>query len=229
MTFLELVNRARLECGVSGAQLTSVATDSALTQEGLRFKRWVNEAWREIQTQHPDWNWMRKQVSFDTVAGQNYYTPAQCNVTDLGDWKRNSFRAFTKAMGYGDEQLLPFMDYETFRNVYLYGNMRSTQTRPVSFTINPSDKSLILGATPPDVYTVVGEYFKKPTDLSADSDTPELPDRYQMLIVYKAMIFYAYYESAPEVLERAQRGEKKMLSLLEIDQIPVLTSGPPLA
>lgn len=229
MTFLELVNRARRESGVSGAALSSVATDSALTAEGLRFKYWVIEAWREIQTQHADWNWMRKPVSFNTTAGVNTYAPAACNVTDLGDWKRNSFRAYTTSMGYGDEQILPFMEYETFRNVYLYGNMRTTQSRPVSFTINPADKSLILGAVPNDDYTVVGEYFKKPVDLSADSDTPELPDRYHMFIVYKAMSSYAFYESAPEVLERAQRGEKKMLTLLEFDQMPVLTSGPPLA
>lgn len=228
-TFLELVNRARRECGVSGPAISSIATDSALTAEGLRFKQWVNEAWREIQTSQTDWNFMRKPVQFDTVAGTYSYTPAACGVNDLGVWKRNSFRAFNKVQGYPNEQIMPFMEYETYRNVYRYGNMRNTQSRPVAFSIDPATKSILLGAVPDDVYTVVGEYFRAPTDMTADADVPDIPDRYHMLIVYKTMISYALYEAAPEVLSRGQLGEKKLNSLLELDQMPILHSGAPLA
>ena len=64
MNFLALVNRARSECGVSGVALASL---SGLATEDARIKNWVAEAWHDIQLHKPDWNWMRKPVSFTTV------------------------------------------------------------------------------------------------------------------------------------------------------------------
>lgn len=229
MNFLALVNRARRECGVSGPALASIATDSALSAEGLRFKQWINEAWREIQTEHGEWNYSLKQVSFNTTAGTYNYTLTALGITDLGNWKRDTFRAYSTAQGYSNEQIMPFMEYETYRNVYRYGNMRDTRARPVAFSISPADKSLLIGPVPDDVYTVVGEYYGMPTDLTVDADEPTIPDRYHMLIVYKAMISYAGYEAAPEVMQRGIMGEKKLGALLRIDQLPILHAGAPLA
>lgn len=47
MNYLELVNRARVECGVSGNALTAVTGQSG---ENARFTGWINSAYVDIQT-----------------------------------------------------------------------------------------------------------------------------------------------------------------------------------
>ncbi len=230
MNYLALVNRARQEAGASGAAYTSL---TGLSAEGQRFKDWINQAFTDIQDHKPDWQWMRKSFQFNTVAGTSNYTPTAAGVTDLKDWKRDSFRCSTASASFADEQVLPFMAYETFRDVWQFGNMRTSQARPACFTVNPN-KSLTFGAIPDNVYTIVGEYYRLPVNLVNDTDDPsasgfDLPSHYHMLIVFKALQSYALYESAPEVQVRADAEVKRLLKRLEFDFMPLLVNGPPLA
>lgn len=231
MNFLGLVNRLRRECGVSSATLT---TFTSLSVEDTKMKDWVAEAWHDLQLHRPDWQWMRKSASFATTGGQQTYTPTQAGATDLADWKRDSFRCYTTATGYGDEQVLPFMDYETHRNVYQFGNMRSTQTRPVVFTVAPGTKNILTGPLPDAGYTIVGDYYRTVTDLSATTDDPasagnDLDARWHLLLVWMAAKAYAAFEAAPEVMSRADTESSRLLARLEADQMPPMTFGPPLA
>lgn len=231
MNFLALVNRTRRECGVSSSALSSF---SGLSVEDARVKEWVSEAWHDVQLHRADWNWMRKPVSFQTVAAQRSYTAAQAGVTDLGDWKRDSFRVYLTASGVVDEQFMPHVDYESFRNIYQFGATSSEPSRPRVFTVNPTDKQLVLAPIPDAVYTVVGEQYHTVTDLVDTTDDPSsaangLDARFHMLIVYKAMAAYASYEAAPEVLQRADTESRRLMNRLEFDQLPPITFGPPLA
>lgn len=229
MNYLQLVNRARQEGGVSGSALASLG--GTLSQESQRFKDWVNEAWRELQTHVQDWDFMRSDFSFTTTANVSEYTAATLStpLTSFRNWKRDSFRLYTTATGFGDEQILGFLDYETFRNQYLFGAQRDVRARPVLFSIKPN-KTLVLGSVPDSSgYTVVGEYFRLPGDLVADADTPGITTEYHMLIVWRAVREYALYESAAEVLARADQNIARLMSKIENDQMPEITSGPPLA
>lgn len=229
MTLLELINRARVECGVSGAQ-TPLTTAQSLTGESLRIAQWVISAWDDIQTAKGDWQWMRETVEFDTVAQQQFYTPTQAGIgSTFGNWKRDSFRLSTDGQAYADEQVISYMDYTTFRNLYMYGAMRTTYQRPVVFSVSPSDKSFGLGAIPDAVYVVSGEYYTTPVTLSADADEPAAPSRFHMAIVYRAMMFYGGFESAGEVYARGEQEFKRAMSRMEVDQLPTLVSGPALA
>jgi hypothetical protein len=91
VTFLEIVNRVRQNCGISGADLSTV---TGATGESLRIINWVNESWLDIQSMRPNWHWMRRSVAFPLVAGQATYTTAQTGVTDFGHWLRDSFRNY---------------------------------------------------------------------------------------------------------------------------------------
>ena len=231
MTYLDLVNRARRECGVSGADLTTLQNN--LTKEGQRFKDWVNDAWREVQMAKPDWEWMRLQFQFDTVVSQNTYSFSQTDTLDLADWRLDAFRCYTTATGTVDEQILPFMYYNTWRDVYQYASMRDTSGRPTVITIQP-DHTLAIGPLPDQVYTITGEFYRVPTDLTADADDPSsptngLPARFHMLLVYKAMAAYALFESAAEVAARAMKGEKHQMNRLLVWGMPMITMGAPLA
>jgi hypothetical protein len=227
MNFLALVNRARQECGVTGAALTDV---TGLSGESQRFVDWVNAAWVDIQTSKEDWQFMRESFSFNTVTQQQFYTTTDAGVSaTFGNWKRDSFRVSSVGQSFKDEQLTNFMEYTTFRNLYMYANMRTTYTRPVVVTIRPDDKALGFGAIPDQPYVITGEYYTTPIELTNKTDTPTIPDRFQLAIVYRAMMFYAGYESAPEVYDRGEYEFKRLMNRLLIDQLPTLVSGPPLA
>lgn len=230
MNYLQLINRTRVECGVSGAS-TPLSTAQSLTGESARIAAWVNSAWADIQTSREDWQWMRVQVDFNLVAQQQVYSPTQAGVAaTLANWKRDSFRCSSVGQNYQDEQLLNWMDYNIFRNLYQYGTMRTTYARPVVVTTVPgATKSLGFGAIPDQPYVITGEYYSLPTTLSADVDTPTFPDRFHLAIVYRAMMFYGGYEAASEVYQRGETEFKRLMNRLNIDQITTPVSGPPLA
>lgn len=225
MNLLQLVNQTRVECGVSGPTLSSVQN---LSGESARILAWVQQAWIDVQTSKEDWLFLREPFEFNTVADQWEYTAADAGLTDFGNWKRDSFRASTVNNLYRDEQLLNYMDWSTYRNLYRYANMRNTKARPVVVSIMPN-KDLAFGSTPDQAYTINGEYYTQPVGLSADTDVPGIPSRFQMIIVYRAMMYYAGYESAPEVLARGDFEYRRLYSRMEIDQLPTMVSGPPLA
>ena len=225
MNLLQLTNQTRVECGVSGPTLSSVQN---LTGESARILAWVQQAWIDVQTSKEDWLFLRETFEFNTVASQWEYTAANAGLTDFGNWKRDSFRASSVNNLYRDEQLMNYMDWTTYRNLYRYANMRNTLARPVVVSITPN-KDLAFGSTPDQIYTINGEYYTQPVNLSADTDIPGIPDRFQMIIVYRAMMYYAGYESAPEVLSRGDFEYRRLYSRMEIDQLPTIVSGPPLA
>ena len=225
MNLLQLVNQTRTECGVTGPALVTVQNQ---TCESSRMVAWVQQAWIDIQTSKDDWLFLREPFTFNTVAQQWEYTAAQAGLTDFGNWKRDSFRCSSVGQNYGDEQLMNFMEWTTYRNLYRYANMRQTYARPVVVSITP-DKSLAFGSIPDQAYVIDGEYYTQPVNLTLDTDTPGVPDRFHMIIVYRAMMYYAGYEAAPEVMARGEFEYRRLYSRLEIDQLPSITSGPPLA
>jgi len=47
--------------------------------------------------------------------------------------------------------------------------------------------------------------------------------------VYRAMMYYAGFEAASEVYQRGELEFKRLMNRIDIDQLPTLISGPPLA
>lgn len=213
VNYLQLCQRTAVECGAQGTLTTVVGAAGSLG----RIVEWVGDSWSDIQMDHDDWDWMRSSnllgagVSFVTVAGQASYPlgtgPGTVGVAvdAFGKWDRGTFRNFTTAVGFRNETYMDDISFDTWRNSYMYGAMRSEQTRPITIAIGP-DQSLNLGPPPNGQYTITGDYFVAPQDLALDADVPlGLPTRFHILIVYRAMLKYAGYESAPEVYERASR------------------------
>ena len=230
MTFLELVNMARREGGAAGGQAPLTTLGGVLSFENTRWKNWIADSWRDIQTFKRTWTFMEREFTFQTTAGVQQYVAGTLStpLTSFANWNRKTFRCYRTAIGYSDEQLLPFLDWETFRNLYQYSSMRTTQQRPVVYTIDPL-KKLLLGPLPDDAYTIEGWYYKAPQTLVADADVPELDDEFHDLIVYWAIQKYAFYEAAPEALERAKSEGGPMLAQLTMDYLPSVTMGAPLA
>jgi hypothetical protein len=233
MNLLQLVQAAKREAGISGANPVTVQNP---VEEVARVVGWVNAAWLDIQTLHNEWEFMRGSFSFNTVAGQGEYTPVQAGVylpatptvSNLGSWKKDSFRKYLDSNGSATEAYLPFLEYNTFRNMYLFGAMRTQRTAPATFSVNPG-KNLVIGNLPDDVYNINGEYFAMPGAMALDVDTPNMPAQFHMAIVWKALAHYGMYEAASEAVQKGEREYSRLLSRLEADQLPMITFGAPLA
>lgn len=233
MNFLQLVQRVRQECAVSGTGPSSVVDQTGMS---LNLVNWTNDAWLEIQGMHDDWGWMRQPFKFDTVAGTGDYAPASTTNTltsnllsDLRYWYRDTFRSQKKSIGESDEMWLVEWSYNTLRDTYRFNSNNSLQARPMVFAVDYNGKDIMLGPKPDDVYEIIGDYQQLPTSMTANDDVPGLPEHLHMLIVFKAMISYGLYESAPEVIERGQLNFSRLMSQLEREQLPKVSLTEPLA
>lgn len=215
MNFLQLAQRLQQEVDTSGNDSTVVGAAG----EWKRICDWISQSYLEIQQNQKNWNWMRAEISFNTIANQAEYpfASAPLSLTDFARWRDESFRIYYNDVG--DEHLLEQMDYRAFRDAYLISTHRTSYSYPSVITVSPSD-SLILALPPNDIYTVTGVYYKKPVELLLDTDEPDIPEQYHMLIVYRAMQEYGFYEAAPEVIQRSTARYSEMLQNLILDETP---------
>lgn len=222
MNFLQLVNRAVMEAGVTGTTATNTTVQDA-SGELLRFATWVNQAWEDLQNEHDGaWNWMNTSFSFTTIAQQAEYpyASAPLSLTNFGSWDTDTFRIYKTDIG--SETYLPHQEYRYFRDQFLIGTLHTTDSQPSVFTVSPS-QSIILALPPEDTsYVISGRYRTTVSTLSADTDTPEMPTRFHMLIVWGALISGGWYENAPEMLARGTKEYKKLKAALEHNQLPAI-------
>ncbi|MBK8772466.1 MAG: hypothetical protein IPM06_18870 [Rhizobiales bacterium] len=221
MSFLQLAQRLREKCRISGTGPSSVIGQ---TGEMLRVVNWINDAWLDIQEARPNWKWMQGDVIFNTVVQQATYTPAQCSASDMASWDfSQSWRIYSGSSE--NEQFLDVIPYSDWRDTYMFGSMRTSYSQPVAVAETPSG-GLAFGQIPDAIYTVDGKYFKEPSALVNNADTPGMPDKFHLMIVYRAMMFYASSEIAPEVYQEGLQEFRRMMSRLERDQLdPITISG----
>lgn len=214
MNLLQLTQRLRQEGGVSGNDNT-VANAAG---EWKRLVDWVVDAWVDIQEEETEWDFMREDFSFTTTPGQAEYAPdgAPLSLTDFRRWMNNTFRL--QQTGIGDEVFMSQLPYDNFRNIFQFGTYRDQEAVPYTISIHPS-KSLILGPKPLGAYTVLGQYYKLPETLVDDTDEPSFPERYHMIIVWRALLSYGGFEMAEEAVARANREYLKIMDRLRFDQL----------
>lgn len=229
--FLDMVRQLAKECGTTKDPVTTITTVQSATGEVGRLAAWIQNAWRDIQSKHPDWQFLRASISWATIDGQATYTPTQCGIAAnaFGAWARDTFRNYNTAAGQNSEIFMGYMPYDSWRNAYQYGALRTAKSQPFMVTICP-DKSIGLGPVPLVGYTVLGDYYTAPVDLQADADVPSLPAWHsKMLIVAGGMKQYGAFESAPEVYARGQALYDSLMTRLENDQLPNISGGMALA
>ena len=219
MTNLELANALVELADISN---TPLATLQSQTGVNLRVKNWIKQAWVDIQNLRPEWQFMRKDLSFVTASSQSYTLAAMgVGTSDTHPLKKldnDSLRLYTTATGVADEQFLSFQDWPTFRDTFLYQTRQSG--RPTIFSVDPADKSLVLAFNPGTGYTVTGYYNRTAVVLSADDDEPACPSDFHMAIVYRALLKYAGFEAAAEAKQEAKENYGPLIAALSADQLP---------
>lgn len=218
-TLLQLVQRLHAECAIPGDPPSTLA-GLAAGSEAQRLKDWIIDAWVEILELHPDYKFRRRSCSFTTINQQGTYTQVECGLTDgsVGVWLLDTFRYYITASGTASEQHLGEINYDVWRNEYLFGANRTHYTQPLVVGQNPSNDGLVIGPIPTSGYTIIGDYYLAPTAdrLALDADVPGLPEKYDSLgIVGKAMIEYGGFEAANDAYQRGLAWYQKLVNRLE--------------
>ncbi|MCP3683286.1 MAG: hypothetical protein GY861_11410 [bacterium] len=227
MNFLQLCQRLRQEAGLSG---NGPATTVGQTGIESQIVDWINSAYVDIQSQHSNWLFMQDDFSFNTTASKREYSITETGVTDLESWKINTddtFRIYLTSSGIANEQYLYPLKWPVFRQMYLFGATRTAEGLPSYYSVQP-DKGLNFYLVPDAIYTVNGEYYKSPSELSGDTDTPDFPSQFHLIIVWRALMYYAGFDAANEKYATGNYEFKKLMRRLELNQLPQVTFGAPL-
>ena len=175
MNYLELVRRLRVEASVAGSIPASVAGQ---TGEIARLVGWVADAWREIQGNRL-WKWQWEQATVTVNATTNVVTssiPA---------------RRWVKDSAFITDKNLDFIEWGEFRLIYPVvsdGDITAWSIRP--------DNAFVTNYKPTTNTSISVERYAIPTELVNDGDTPAMPSRWHMAIVWKALMKYADCEEA---------------------------------
>ncbi|MFC0268577.1 phage adaptor protein [Kushneria aurantia] len=209
MTYLELCQRLRQEVGAAG---TGPANVNGQSGEYARLIGWVDQAWREIQAARTEWRfaWAEGAVEL-TPEFRDYSVP-----DDMARWLPETLRIGTDsvhALEYAESR-------ERFRT--------PGGSAPWLATLLP-DGRIRLDSFPREVSLLTFEYYRTPQVLTANSDAPRLPERFHLLIVYRAMIQYGLYENAPEVVQQGARNSQQMMMDMESSELPPLALAGALA
>lgn len=223
-TFLELCSDLRREAGISGAGPTTVVSQ---TGEMGRVVEWVKKAYRDLQNLHANWDFLKTEFSFSTIASTANYTKTAAGLTELGSWKVDEFTCYLTATGVADEQPLEYVPWDDFKAGYTLGTLSTQTNRPQVVTVKP-DQSLTFWPIPNDVYTIKGEYYKRAQAMTVNSDEPLIPLAFQDVIVWRALMFYGAYTGADEKYSHGQNEFKRLLAKLEENQLPAMMLGEPL-
>lgn len=224
LTRLQLCKRLRQEAAISG---TGPATTLGQTGEMGKVVDWIDSAYQDIQNLHADWDFLRTDLSFETISGTSEYSRTAISADEQGEWIDDSFRSYLTSAGVNGEQFMQWVPWRRFRDTYLLGAIRATTGQPRYITQQP-DTSLLMWPIPDAVYTVNGEYFERPQAMTTDTSYPLIPAKYQMIIVWRALMYYAGSAGAPELYAVGQREYKRLLNQLEAHQLPAIELAGPM-
>jgi len=215
VNFLALVQRLHSETGRSTAAPTTVV---AQTGQSLRLVNAVADAWTELQSER-DWRWMRGRTDAALTIGQQTYAGTDLGVaTRFGRWRKEDSTYSVCLYISGSPNTLwqaTQWDLDTFRQLYIYRTMG--QSTPIAWAIDESN-NILFGPAPAAAYKVRADYWKEPSTLAADADTPDMPDRFHMLLVWRALQDIAKYDAAAELLAKAEKNAGDMHDKLLFDQ-----------
>lgn len=235
MTFLQLVQALRREAGYASQGPSTVVSQTGMHEKAVE---WIKNAYIELQNAHY-WNWLRKEFTLTTTASDYEYAYGDCTdvptssaITRFKRWAiedpYNPTKCYLSSSGSGAEYWLTYIDWPAFRTLYLLGTQE--EGAPAHISIDPSD-NIVLGPTPNDTYVITGEYHKsaQTLDTTDNTDTPEMPSDYHMLIVYTAMEDAGFYDVADEILVRGDRKKRRLMRQLMKVELPKMRKAGPLA
>ena len=210
MNYLALCDKLLKETGLSDQGVSSVVGQSGLNKKAVD---WVNRAWTEIQNLN-DWDFLWNTSYFSTVIGQQNYDPVDNLALSpaLHKWINSSVR-ITQSSGTGYLTYVPWATW--VRTTFSSG-------KPTSFTIRP-DNLISFNTLPDEIYTIYFDYYRTPQQLSTNTDELLLAEQFHDAVLYKAILYVAAEQDAPELYQDAQSQLNIRLSAMGTSVLPTIT------
>lgn len=206
-TYLELCQDMAREVGIPGTGPSSVTPTA---EEELDILRQIKQANLDIESRWFNWDFLWTENAGTTVASTSTIT----SPSDLAQWNIDSVVYDPTSASY---QPLEYVGWHLYREDYKYGTV-ATGT-PEYFSVKP-DNVMDLYPTPDSATSITAEYWKTPTVLSASTDDPLTPVRFQRIIIARAKIYFAEQNDATEIMTSAVAEFEDLLDKLESDQLP---------
>jgi hypothetical protein len=208
MTYLQLAQLAhrilRMGNQAPGTQPSSIPPPANTDQVLFDISDTVPRAFESIQDEHPSWNWMRKQGTFQLVTGTRAYglTAIQVQVSDyyglIPFWAPNYPYPYISIF---DPLASQIVDYPLIYTEYIDWRgfwdrlPRPANTLPQRITERP-DKTLEFDPAPAVTpnnsnWTIRFDYRRTNQVLSNGSDVPILPAEFHEMIAYKTVMLVA--------------------------------------
>lgn len=207
MNYLQLAQAVKQESGMAGSGPTDVATT---VQSERRIFSWVDWAARDIALQREDWRWRRGSATLASTTSMAN-APAAFGLTDFASWKGANSKywptAYRISDGAATESKLTWLEYDEFRIKFMTGAQAPGLAQ--YWSVSPSEEFLI-GPTPDSAHFIRADYVKDYAPLTQNTDTPPMPARFHMLIVWRALKEYGGYDAASEVYQRASENYQAM-------------------
>lgn len=224
-TFLELCQEVARESGTMTGGASSIGSVVNQTGRAGNIVKWTANAWRAIQTMRPTWKWMTGQFEAALTIGQQGYTGANLGLDRhaafVADNKMKRVSLYDPAIGYSDEGYLAVIPYRDFYPVYQVGSNRSTSDKPQVAAI-ADDGRLLVWPTPDKAYMLRGWRRLTPQVLAADTDVPECPEAFHEIIQWRTLLYLGQYDEAVTQFPFWNVEFRRLLSLLEQDQLPII-------
>ena len=178
-------------------------------------KEFINRSINDIYTAELEWPFLHTDGTITTVAGTAEYAL----VTGF-----KSVDVDTAYLIEADEdvKIIPYIPYVQFTNQFRERDLDPTTTdnraKPEYFYLTQDDK---IGLTPiPDKeYTFFYEYWATHTDLSASTDSPVLPARYQDAVVSRSEYYVHQLRADLQAATLKNSEYESKISRMRIDLI----------
>lgn len=211
MNFLEICNEVKNQAEIGGADMTSV---TGQTGKLAMVVKWVNRAYMRIATHRDDWQWLFSPAyTFNLSPGKRQYTASELLVTDIKKWDIRRPRIYRTSIGLADETKMDVISYSDWERSLAMGEQVSGKP-DFLFTL-PGTNTLMFHQVPDAEYTVTLNYWKAASKLVNATDIPLIPEEYQDIITYRALMFYAVYDDATEIYLDAKNEYTSLLERME--------------
>ena len=206
MTFLELCQLARQECGIQGSNKPS----SVSSQVGIlsRVVQWVATSDLMIQGLYPDWNFLWGETTMSTVTGSKL-VPL---TVSPAIWDTESF-AFKRGESGGRK--LTYIPYREWRS----NNSEKENQEPNKITVLP-DNTLSLEYPSDGAYDIYACYWAVPTKLTANTDEPVYAERFQQIIIERVKMFYFKDIESYDQFQLAEQEYNELLDKMRGQYLP---------
>ena len=225
MNYLALVQRLHTETGNSGTPPQSVTGNTNLNNQ---LVIWIKDAWLQIQAERR-WDFMRQTKTVVLTPGTSVYDIAQnlagipgFNWPDLGDVDRDNI-IVTPPTANSSKYRMQFLEFREFSDQFDLAPVRSAY--PTSMAIIPNFK-MSFYPNPDLAYSIRFVYYTVPQALIADTDIPYMSDTSatqdanHMIIVWKALMYYADHNNIPDFKQAAAFKYDQILQRLQWREMP---------